>query len=117
MQVLQSRPLCPEDLVGQLQAVAELWYEVREQWRWPRCAVRPVAIAPKPTAEAEPKVEVEPTAEAEPTAEVSCAFIGLDIIPQRRHAPTSYQHACSGVSSFACHRNSRRSSWGTCSRS
>ncbi len=51
MQVLQSRPLCPEDLVGQLQAVAELWGEVREQWGWPRCAAKPLASLPQPSAE------------------------------------------------------------------
>ncbi len=45
--MLQSRPLCPEDLVGQLQAVTGLWAEVLQLWGWPRCAARRLSLCPE----------------------------------------------------------------------
>ncbi len=53
MQVLQSRTLSAENLAGQLEAVAELWGEVRKQWRkkWFAAKSVPTTMPWKPSAQ------------------------------------------------------------------
>ncbi len=50
MQILQCRTLCAEDLVGQLEAVAELWGEVLQLWGRKRFYARsvPAKMPPNP---------------------------------------------------------------------